>query len=487
MTVCNMSIEAGAKAGLIAPDDDHLRLPRGPPPRPDRRGLGRRRRPTGARWPPTRAPPSTRRSSSTPPTIDPFVSWGTNPGQVVADRRRRCPPPTTSPTPSSRDAAERALEYMGLDRRHAVHATSPSTPCSSARAPTAASRTCGPSPRWPRAARVADGVRTLVVPGSYAVKAQAEAEGLDEVLRRAGLRLARPGLLDVPGHEPRQARAGRALRPPPRNRNFEGRQGRGGRTHLVSPAVAAATAVAGHFATPVRPRPKESDHGRRPHHHRHRRAPRPLRRRHRPDHPQRLAQAGRAHRLRQGPVLGVARRPRVRAQPAPVHAGASILVAGPELRHRLVSREHAVWAIQQYGFAAVDRPALRRHLPQQRDQERSGAGARSPARWATSCCDAVEADPTLEITIDVERRTPRGAGARTSSSSSRSTTRSSTGSSKGSTTSASPSATTPTSTPSRPPAPAGTPPPADPTPHHEPATRRTPTGVHLLAASGGAG
>ena len=98
--------------------------------------------------------------------------------------------------------------------------------------------------------RVASGIRTLVVPGSWAVKAQAEAEGLDTVFIDGRLRLARPGLLDVPGHEPRQARPRRALRLAPVNRNFEGRQGRGGRTHLVSPAVAAATAIAGHFATP---------------------------------------------------------------------------------------------------------------------------------------------------------------------------------------------------------------------------------------------
>jgi 3-isopropylmalate/(R)-2-methylmalate dehydratase large subunit len=81
------------------------------------------------------------------------------------------------------------------------------------------------------------------------VKAQAEAEGLDKVHHRSRVRLARPGLFDVPGHEPRQARSRRAVASTS-NRNFEGRQGRGGRTHLVSPAVAAATAIAGHFATP---------------------------------------------------------------------------------------------------------------------------------------------------------------------------------------------------------------------------------------------
>ena len=90
----------------------------------------------------------------------------------------------------------------------------------------------------------------MVVPGSFAVKDQAEAEGLDTVFTAAGFDWREPGLLDVPGHEPRQAGPRRAVGHRPSNRNFEGRQGQGGRTHLVSPAVAAATAIAGTFATP---------------------------------------------------------------------------------------------------------------------------------------------------------------------------------------------------------------------------------------------
>ena len=114
MTVCNMSIEAGAKAGLIAPDDITFAYLEGPPPRPDRRRLGpgprRLARPRHRR----RRRPSTRRSCSTPPTLAPYVSWGTNPAQVDRAQRRRCPTPTSFDDASARESAARALEYMGL-------------------------------------------------------------------------------------------------------------------------------------------------------------------------------------------------------------------------------------------------------------------------------------------------------------------------------------------------------------------------------------
>ena len=135
----------------------------------------------------------------------------------------------------------------------------------------------------------------------------------------------------------------------------------------------------------------------------------------------------------------VARRPRASCSTTSSFAGASILVAGPNFGTGS-SREHAVWAIKDYGFQAVISPPLRRHLPQQLHQERPRAGAGRPPRSASSCCAAVEADPTLELTIDVERRTLSAPGHRARGRRSRSTTPSASASSRASTTSASPCA-----------------------------------------------
>ncbi len=246
MTVCNMSIEAGAKAGLIAPDDttfDYLR--------------GRPFAPSGNRWDEAVADWRTLVTDEDA-TFDkevvldaaeilPHVSWGTNPGQVVPIDGR-VPDPDEFDDPVARAAAAHALEYMGLSAGVPVRDIGVDTvfigSCTNSRIEdlrTAAAVAKG--------RRVASGVRTLVVPGSWAVKHQAEAEGLDAVFREAGFDWRDPGCSMCLAMNPDKLSPGERCASTS-NRNFEGRQGRGGRTHLVSPAVAAATAVAGHFATP---------------------------------------------------------------------------------------------------------------------------------------------------------------------------------------------------------------------------------------------
>ena len=211
MTVCNMSIEAGAKAGLIAPDDTTFDYLRGPRPRAE----------AAPAWDDAVAYWRTL-ATDDDATFDkevrldaaeirPHVSWGTNPGQVVSIDAR-VPDPASFADPGRAQRRRAGPRVHGPRTPARPSATSASTPCSSGRARTAASRTCASPPRWPRAARVAGGIRTLVVPGSWAVKAQAEAEGLDAVFRDAGFDWREPGLLDVPGHEPRQARSRRAVR-----------------------------------------------------------------------------------------------------------------------------------------------------------------------------------------------------------------------------------------------------------------------------------
>src|SRR5436190_3261897 len=246
MTVCNMSIEAGAKAGLIAPDDvtfDYLK--------------GRAHAPSGSAWDDAVA---YWRSLATDDDaafdkevaldaadIHPHVSWGTNPGQVVPITER-VPTPDSFDDPASRGAAERALEYMGLTAGTPVRDIAVDTvfigSCTNSRIEDlrlAASVVNG--------RRVASIVRTLIVPGSWAVKRQAEAEGLHEVFTAAGFDWRDPGCSMCLAMNPDTLSPGERCASTS-NRNFEGRQGRGGRTHLVSPAVAAATAIAGHFATP---------------------------------------------------------------------------------------------------------------------------------------------------------------------------------------------------------------------------------------------
>jgi 3-isopropylmalate/(R)-2-methylmalate dehydratase large subunit len=247
MTICNMSIEAGAKAGMIAPDDTTFAYIEGRP-----------HAPKGALW---QQALDDWRSLVTDENADfdrevvldagsisPHVSWGTNPGQV-AGIDDRVPDPRLIADPAERDAAERALHYMGL---------LPNTPIREIPVDTIFIGSCTNSriedlrlaASIVRDRKVRDGMRAMVVPGSMRVKAQAEAEGLDEIFVRAGFEWRSAGCSMCLGMNPDQLRPGERCASTS-NRNFEGRQGRGGRTHLVSPAVAAATAIAGRFSTPA--------------------------------------------------------------------------------------------------------------------------------------------------------------------------------------------------------------------------------------------
>ena len=243
MTVCNMSIEAGARAGLVAPDQttfDYLR--------------GRDHAPTGADWDAAVADWSTLVTDEgaewdTEVVIDaadihPQVTWGTNPAQV-ASIDDRIPSPEDYADPTTRETVSRALEYMGLTPGTAIRDISVDTvfigSCTNSRIEdlrAAAEVMRGRAVTVPR---------VMVVPGSHRVKA--EAEGLHEVFRAAGADWREPGCSMCLAMNPDKLTPGERSASTS-NRNFEGRQGRGGRTHLVSPAVAAATAVAGHFALP---------------------------------------------------------------------------------------------------------------------------------------------------------------------------------------------------------------------------------------------
>jgi 3-isopropylmalate/(R)-2-methylmalate dehydratase large subunit len=246
MTICNMSIEAGAKAGLIAPDDVTFAYLE-----------GRAHAPTGAAWEAAlddwRALPTDEGATFDKEVhldaagIAPHVSWGTNPAQVVP-LTGSIPSPDDFADPNERGSAARALEYMGLTAGTPVREVAVDTvfigSCTNSRI-----EDLRAAAEVAQGRRVKDGVRTLVVPGSFAVKAQAEAEGLDRVFTAAGFDWRGPGCSMCLAMNPDKLAPGERAASTS-NRNFEGRQGRGGRTHLVSPAVAAATAIAGHFALP---------------------------------------------------------------------------------------------------------------------------------------------------------------------------------------------------------------------------------------------
>ena len=245
MTVCNMSIEAGARAGMVAPDDTTFAYVDGRP-----------HAPKGKAWEEALADWRSLHSDDdaawdTQVAIDatqlrPQVSWGTNPGQVTSIDGT-VPDPDSFAEPNERDSAARALTYMGLQAGTSLREIRPDTvfigSCTNSRIEDLRA-----------AAAVLEGrrvtvPRVLVVPGSHAVKSQAEAEGLDRVFRAAGADWREPGCSMCLAMNPDKLSPGERAASTS-NRNFEGRQGKGGRTHLVSPAVAAATAVAGHFATP---------------------------------------------------------------------------------------------------------------------------------------------------------------------------------------------------------------------------------------------
>jgi 3-isopropylmalate/(R)-2-methylmalate dehydratase large subunit len=245
MTVCNMTIEGGGRAGMIAPDETTFEWVEGRPGAPDDFDAALER------W--RSLPTEDGASFDTEVQIDagelaPMVTWGTNPGMVV-EVTDSVPDPAALDSPVNRESAERALAYMALK---------PGTPmreipldrvfigsCTNSRVGDlreAASMVEGH--------RVADSLRAMVVPGSQQVKAQAEEEGLDEIFRAAGFEWRSAGCSMCLGMNPDILAEGERCASTS-NRNFEGRQGKGGRTHLVSPAVAAATAVRGTLSSPA--------------------------------------------------------------------------------------------------------------------------------------------------------------------------------------------------------------------------------------------
>ncbi len=243
MTVCNMSIEAGARAGMIAPDDTTFSYLEGRPAAP--RGAAWEQ--ALERWRALRTDEDAafdRVVDVDVTALQPQVTWGTNPG-MVAPVHGVVPDPDQYADPAEREAVERALRYMNLE---------PGTPLTEIRIDRVFIGSCTNARIEDlRAAaavvaghRVADGVRAMVVPGSAQVKRQAEEEGLDEVFVRAGFEWRRAGCSMCLGMNPDILAPGERCASTS-NRNFEGRQGRGGRTHLLSPPMAAAAAIAGRF------------------------------------------------------------------------------------------------------------------------------------------------------------------------------------------------------------------------------------------------
>ncbi len=247
MTMCNMSIEAGARAGMVAPDETTFAYLKGRPHAPADADWDA----ALAYWRTLRTEPGAtfdREVVLDAAALSPFVTWGTNPGQGVP-LSGRVPDPAALADPNQRVAAERALAYMGLAAGTPMRDVAVDTvflgSCTNGRiedlraaAAVIAGRT------------VAPGVRMLVVPGSMRVKEQAELEGLHEVFLAAGAEWRAAGCSMCLGMNPDQLAPGERSASTS-NRNFEGRQGKGGRTHLVSPPVAAATAVTGRLAAPA--------------------------------------------------------------------------------------------------------------------------------------------------------------------------------------------------------------------------------------------
>jgi 3-isopropylmalate/(R)-2-methylmalate dehydratase large subunit len=246
MTVCNMSIEAGARAGMIAPDETTFAYL-----------AGRDHAPKGADWDEAMAQWLTLRTDEgatfdkevvlDAASLVPYVTWGTNPAQVTRIDGS-VPEPSSFADDAEQEAALRALEYMGLEGGTPMRDVAVDTvfigSCTNGRI-----EDLRAAADVLRGRSIHAGMRAMVVPGSHRVKAQAESEGLDEVFVASGFEWREPGCSMCLAMNPDKLAPGERAASTS-NRNFEGRQGRGGRTHLVSPAVAAATAIAGHFISP---------------------------------------------------------------------------------------------------------------------------------------------------------------------------------------------------------------------------------------------
>jgi 3-isopropylmalate/(R)-2-methylmalate dehydratase large subunit len=246
MTICNMSIEAGARAGMVAPDEITYAYLKGRP-----------HAPVGADW------DKALEYWKTLPTdegavfdaevfldadkLDPFVTWGTNPGQGVS-LMDSVPNPADMKDPNERAAAERALEYMDLKAGTPMKEIAVNTvflgSCTNSRI-----EDLRAAAAIVKGQKKADGVRMMVVPGSQKVRIQAEEEGLDKIFKEFGAEWRFAGCSMCLGMNPDQLAAGERAASTS-NRNFEGRQGKGARTHLVSPLVAAATAIRGTLSAP---------------------------------------------------------------------------------------------------------------------------------------------------------------------------------------------------------------------------------------------
>ena len=246
MTVCNMSIEAGARAGMIAPDDTTFAYLEGRPAAPTRRRVGAGARRVARAAHRRRRARSTTSSRSTSSTLDAAGHVGHEPGHGRAGRRRRARPGRVR-RPGRARGGRAGAALHGARAGHADPRDRRSTASSSARARTRGSRTCARRPRSSTGRHVAPTVRAMVVPGSAKVKRQAEEEGLDRVFTSAGFEWRQAGCSMCLGMNPDILAPGERCASTS-NRNFEGRQGAGGRTHLVSPAMAAAAAITGRFA-----------------------------------------------------------------------------------------------------------------------------------------------------------------------------------------------------------------------------------------------
>ena len=247
MTICNMSIEAGARAGMVAPDETTFEYLKGRPHAPE-----------GADWdaaveywktlPTDEGAKFDAEVFLDANTLDPFVTWGTNPGQGVS-LLGNVPSPDEFSDPNERAAAERALEYMDLKA---------GTPMRDIKVDTVFLGSCTNSriedlraaAAIVKGQKKADGLRFMVVPGSARVRLQAEAEGLDQIFKDFGAEWRFAGCSMCLGMNPDQLAPGERAASTS-NRNFEGRQGKGSRTHLVSPLVAAATAIRGTLSSPA--------------------------------------------------------------------------------------------------------------------------------------------------------------------------------------------------------------------------------------------